>query len=292
MADLPSDFWGGWIALITVTSLIGLGWLLYGVYFADGGESPAESTVWDENLREGSTPAPMWWFWLILALMVFSVIYLMLYPGLGTYRGALQWSQGGRLAESYALYGIEFDERRAEVAAAALEDLHADEAAMASARRVFTQNCAVCHGPEGGGQAATFPNLMDDDWQWGGEALQIEQTLRNGRQAVMPPLGVALGEDGVAQLVDYVVALASGEPADGLPGRTLFTTYCSACHGAEGTGNPILGGPNLTDQIWLYGGSEAAIAETINSGRNGVMPPFGERLDAAQLRLLLAWLTR
>jgi cytochrome c oxidase cbb3-type subunit 3 len=292
MADLPSDFWSGWIVLITVVSLVGLGWLVYGVYFTNGGESPAEHAVWDETLREGARPAPMWWFWLILALLVVSVIYLMLYPGLGSYRGALQWSQGGRLEESFALYGLEFDERRAEIAAAALEELHADEAVMVSARRVFVQNCTVCHGPGGEGQAATFPNLMDDDWQWGGEAAQIEQTVRNGRQAVMPPLGPALGEDGVAQVTEYVVALAGGQSTDGLPGQPLFATYCSACHGADATGNAILGGPNLADQIWLYGGSPEAITATIVNGRNGIMPPFGERLDDAQIRMLLAWLTR
>jgi cytochrome c oxidase cbb3-type subunit 3 len=96
MADMPSDFWAGWIAVITIVSLLGLAWLVFSIYFAPETEpEDAEGPVWDSNLREGSNPAPMWWFWLILAMMVFSVIYLMLYPGLGSYQGALKWSQGG-----------------------------------------------------------------------------------------------------------------------------------------------------------------------------------------------------
>ena len=292
MADLPSDFWSGWIVVLTVVSFAGLGWLLYGVYFAENDDSPAEHQVWDENLREGSTPAPMWWFWLILAAMVFSVIYLMLYPGLGSYRGALQWSQGGRLAESAALYGIEFDARRVEIAAAPLETLRADAVVMSSAAGIFERNCAACHGPDAQGQAELFPNLVDDDWQWGGQPEQIEQTLRNGRQAVMPPLGTVLGEDGVAEVAAYVLALSLGKAATDAPGAAQFRMLCAVCHGADGTGNPLLGAPNLTDGVWLYGGSEAAIVDAITNGRSGVMPPFAARLDETQIRMLIAWLTR
>jgi len=291
MADMPTDFWSGWIILLTVVSLAGLGWLLYGVYFAENGDSAAEHAVWDETLREGAAPAPMWWFWLIFALMILSVVYLMLYPGLGSYRGALQWSQGGRLAESAALYEIEFAAARAAVADAPLANLQSDSALMASAERVYGRNCAACHGPAAEGQAALFPSLVDADWQWGGSAAAIEQTIRNGRTAVMPPLASALGDDGVAQVVAYVQALSSGGGA-GMPGETPFRMFCSACHGADGSGSPILGGPNLTDDIWLYGGSAEAITESIVSGRNGVMPAFGERLDDVQIKLLSAWLTR
>lgn len=292
MADMPTDFWSGWIILLTVVSFVGLGWLLYGVYFAENGDRPAEHAVWDENLREGSAPAPMWWFWLILAAMVFTVVYLMLYPGLGSYSGALQWSQGGRLAESLVLYGAEFDARRAAIAEAPLDVLQADATVMESAGRIFSRDCAACHGAEAQGQADMFPNLADDDWQWGGASEQIDQTLRNGRQAVMPPLAAVLGEDGVAQVAGYVQALSSGAAAAGAPGEAQFRMFCTACHGVDGTGNAILGGPNLTDDIWLYGGSETAITESIAGGRMGVMPAFGQRLDATQIRMLTAWLTR
>lgn len=292
MADMPTDFWSGWIVLLTVVSFAALGWLLYGVYFADDGDTPAEHTVWDGNLREGAAPAPMWWFWLIFVLMIASVIYLMLYPGLGSYSGALQWSQGGRLNESIALYDNEFDPQRALIAEASFETLQANDLVMESAGRIYERNCAACHGPDALGQAALFPNLMDDDWQWGGSAEQIEQTLRAGRQAVMPGLASVLGEDGVAAVAAYVLALSSGQATDQMAGAAQYQMFCSACHGAGGQGSLILGGPNLTDDIWLYGGSEAAISETIANGRMGVMPPFAERLDATQMRMLVAWLTR
>jgi cytochrome c oxidase cbb3-type subunit 3 len=292
MADMPTDFWSGWIVVLTVVSLVGLGWLIYGVYFGADGENGSESTVWDENLREGHAPAPMWWFWFILGLMVLSVVYLMLYPGLGSYAGALQWSQGGRLDESLALYSNEFDARRALLAESSVETLQSDAIVMAAAGRMYERNCAACHGPTAQGQAAMFPNLMDDDWQWGATEVSIEQTLRNGRQAVMPALGSALGVDGVALVTASVQSLSSQQPSADLPGQSVYTMYCSACHGAEGQGNSLLGAPNLSDDIWLYGGSAAAIAESISTGRMGIMPAFGERLDATQVRLLTAWLMR
>jgi len=292
MADMPTDFWSGWIIVLTVVSLAGLGWLIYGVYFGANGDDSAESTVWDENLREGHAPAPMWWFWLILGLMVLSVVYLMLYPGLGSYAGALQWTQGGRLDDSLALYRNEFDARRALLTESSIATLQVDAGVMASAARIYERNCGACHGPDAQGQAAMFPNLTDDDWQWDASEASIEQTLRNGRQAVMPALGSVLGEEGVAEVTAYVQALSRQQPTADLPGQPRYTMFCSACHGADGQGNSLLGAPNLADDIWLYGGSEAALAESIGNGRMGIMPAFGERLDATQVRMLTAWLLR
>ena len=185
MADMPTDFWGGWIAVITLVSLAALGWLVFSIYFSADGQEEGEAHVWDETLREGSNPAPMWWFWLILSTMVFSVIYLMLYPGLGSYKGALKWSQGDRLDESFASYSEQFGEDRERIANATLISLRGDLAIMASARRIFDRKCGICHGSDASGQASRFPNLVDDEWQWGGDPAQIEQTVRSGRQATM-----------------------------------------------------------------------------------------------------------
>ena len=124
MADLPTGFWAGWIAVITIVSLIGLGWMVFSIYFSpEEGHEEAEGPVWDSNLREGSNPAPMWWFWLILAMMVVSVLYLMLYPGLGSFQGALKWSQGGRLDESIAQYEAEFGGIRKQVCLACVPEV-------------------------------------------------------------------------------------------------------------------------------------------------------------------------
>lgn len=291
MSDMPSDFWAGWIVVLTVVSFAGLAWLIFSIYFSvPEGEEHEESPVWDGNLREGFHPAPLWWFWLILAAMVFSVLYLMLYPGLGSFQGALKWSQGGRLEQSMADYQAEFGGVRKLITEASIETLAADPTLMHSAQRIFDRNCAACHGYDAAGQAAMFPSLIDDDWQWGNSVAQIEQTLRSGRNAVMvgwlPILG---GEDGVKRMADYVRVIGT-DAAGGHPAATQYQMFCSACHGPAGAGNPALGAPNLADDTWLYGNSDAALYETLANGRQGEMPAFGERLDDTQIRLLTAWL--
>ncbi len=292
MADLPTAFWGGWIAIITSVSFVGLGWLIFSIYFAAGDEhEEADGPVWDENLREGSNPAPMWWFWMILSLMVFSVLYLMLYPGLGSYKGALKWSQGGHLNESISDYESEFGGIRKLIAEAQLKTLQADDALMSSAQRVFDRNCAVCHGYDAAGQASHFPNLTDATWQWGGTPTLIERSIRDGRNAVMIGWSQVLGDEGVEQVAGYVKLLGEGN-ADGHPGQARYNQLCVACHGIDGFGNAALGAPNLADDIWLYGGSDEALKFSIANGRLGEMPAFGERLDDTQIRLLLALLTR
>ena len=127
MADMPSDFWSGWIAVITLVSLGGLAWLVFSIFFGADSQDKGEVHVWDETLKEGTNPAPMWWFWLILSAMVFSVIYLMLYPGLGSFKGVLEWSQGGRLEQSFNTYDERFGPIRREIAALSLDSLQADE---------------------------------------------------------------------------------------------------------------------------------------------------------------------
>ncbi len=292
MSDLPTEFWGGWIAVITIVSFLGLGWLVFSIYFSvDDEHEEAEGPVWDENLREGSNPIPMWWFWMILSLMVFSVLYLILYPGLGRYSGALRWSQGGHLNESIIEFETEFGGIRQLIAEAQLETLRVDEAWMASAQRVFDRNCVVCHGYDAAGQAAHFPDLTDAIWQWGGTPAQIEQSIRGGRNAVMVGWAQVLGDEGVKQVAGYVKELGKGD-ADDHPGQPRYNQLCFACHGFDGSGNAALGAPSLVDDVWLYGDSDEALQRSIAIGRSGEMPAFGERLDETQIRLLVALLTR
>lgn len=290
MADMPTDFWSGWIIAITVTSLVGLAWLIFSIYSSSN--ETHDGPVWDGNLREGSNPAPLWWFWLILATMVISVLYLMLYPGLGSYQGALRWSQGGRLASSIESYEHEFGGMRKLIAEAQLATLQAEPSYMHSAQRVFDRNCAVCHGYDAAGQASMFPDLTDSEWQWGGSVADIEHSIRHGRSAAMVSWAQILGGDeGVARVAGYVRVLGT-DAANGHPGQGQFNTFCVACHGIDGSGNTALGAPSLVDDVWLYGDDDAALHESIGKGRNGQMPAFGQRLDDTQIRLLLAWLTR
>lgn len=290
---MPADFWAGWVLVLTVLSVAGLAWFVFSLYFGGNGNRAGEdkdSPVWDGNLREGAHPAPMWWFWTMLASLVFSAVYLMLYPGLGSYAGALQWSEGGRLAHSEAAWQARFGGQRAGIAAAPLAELQADAALMSAAQGVFHRHCAACHGEDAGGQAQLFPNLTDAQWQWGGDAAAIEKTIRDGRVAVMVGWGAVLGEEGVRQVAEYVRQLSAGVPAEH-PGKAQYTQFCAVCHGADGAGQPLLGAPSLADDVHLYGDG-AAIEASIRDGRSGTMPAFGGRLDDAQIRLLVAWLTR
>ena len=294
MADLPIGFWAGWVGVLTVVGLVALGWLTFSVYFASPPDpEESESAVWDENLREGSVAPPLWWFWMILSLLVFSVIYLMLYPGLGGYAGALKWSQSGRLADSMAAYETRFSEVRDQIAKASIKEIQADASLMKSAQRVFDRNCVVCHGYDARGQASLFPDLRDKAWQWGGSAEQIEQSIRAGRTGAMIPWLQVLGEDDVKHVADYVIQLKEGNVEanqERHPGQVQYNQFCVACHGVDGTGNELLGAPSFIDGSFLYGSSAEAVEHSIAMGRNGQMPSFGDRLDDTQIRLLVALL--
>lgn len=290
MADLPSEFWGGWIAAITVASFVALLWFIIDVYRS--GPDGNEQQVWDETLREGAMPAPIWWFWFILILMMISLFYVMLYPGLGRYQGALGWSMGGRIEERFVDYEQQFGTQRGLILKLPLDELADSDSAMRSAERVFKNNCSSCHGSEAAGQAQQFPDLTDAEWQWGSDESQVIETIHSGRQAAMPGWLAVAGDDGVGHLADYVLSLSSGrtDSAASTTGGPLFQQYCVACHGPDGTGNPMLGAPALDDQAWTYGGERAQVLESIAHGRNGTMPAFGTRLDKTQIRLLAAWL--
>ncbi len=293
MADMPSQFWAGWIVVITVTSFLALVWLIVDIYRDGDLGGEVKDELWDETLREGARPAPVWWFWFILALMAVSVVYVMLYPGLGAYRGALRWSLGGQITERFADYETQFGARRRRILELSFAELAHDEETMRSAWRVFNNHCTSCHGRDAGGQAQQFPDLSDASWQWGGSEVQLSETIRAGRQAAMPAWQASIGEQGVRRLADYVLALAAGDDGSAAQaeGAGLFQQFCTACHGADGSGNPVLGAPALNDAVWLYGGSRADVMRSIAMGRNGVMPTFGGRLDETQIRLVAAWLS-
>ncbi len=292
MADLPTGFWSGWIIVLTAVSMATLTWLILSVYFApQASEDLDAEPVWDNDLREGSRAPPFWWFWMILATLVFSLVYLMLYPGLGSYKGLLNWSQGSRIVESYGNYAASFEQVRTTIVQTSLAEIQNDLQLMQTAERIFKRECSACHGPDARGQASLFPNLMDIDWQWGSSVEQIEQTIRSGRTANMLAWQSILGDDNIDQVSDYVAQF--GAPGtDSHPGKAVYQQNCAACHGLDGAGNPLLGAPNLADNIWLYGGDIETIKASIASGRNGVMPAFASRLDDTQIKLLVAMLAR
>jgi cytochrome c oxidase cbb3-type subunit 3 len=168
--------------------------------------------------------------------------------------------------------------------------LTADSAALNIGRNLFLNNCATCHGSDGGG-APGFPNLADNDWLWGGDPDTVLATVSNGRMGVMPPWGEALGSSGVEDVLAYVMSLSGRklEAGNVAAGQQKFVELCSACHGADGRGNAAMGAPNLTDATWLHGGSLAAVRETIEKGRTGTMPAHVARLGETRVKLLAAY---
>ncbi len=290
--------WSLFVILVTIVNIIACVWLLR---WTARPKSAAEKIgggadtghVWDKDLREYNNPLPRWWLWLFYLTVVFGLLYLVAFPGLGSFEGLLGWTQAGQYEQEKAAAEAKASAYLAGFASMTVPQLAADGKAMATARNLFQNNCAQCHGSDGGG-AKGFPSLADKSWLWGGDPDTVVQTITAGRVAAMPPWGQVLGQAGVDAAVAYVQQL-SGQPSDATlaaSGKTLFETNCAACHGVDGKGNPAMGAPNLTDDIWLYGGDAATLKQTIDNGRNGLMPAFGERLGAERVRLLAAYAIR
>jgi cytochrome c oxidase cbb3-type subunit 3 len=246
--------------------------------------------VWDETLTEYHHPLPRWWSWLFYLTVVFALVYLVLYPGLGSWKGTLGWTQVGQLAAENERMEAKIGPLYAKFAAQDVPALAKNAQAMATAQRLFLNHCAQCHASDGGGSRG-FPNLTDKDWLWGGSPEAIKTTITDGRMGVMPPWGPVLGEQGVKDVAHYVMSL-SGLPADSIRvarGRPLFQQNCVACHGPEGKGNQALGAPNLTDKTWLFSAAEPVIIETISKGRTGVMPAHKNLLSPEKIHLLTGY---
>ena len=294
--ELPL-FWHWWVVGLTIIGLIFLLLLLVRVYFPareHGREYAEEDVTWDEDLSESSAVPPKWWFWLMLASLFFSVLYLIFYPGLGNYKGLFDLTTAKQFSESKERIDNKYQPKLALLEALDTAQLQQHPALNKLATNLFKNNCANCHGQDARGQADTFPNLKDADWQWGGSTAQISDSITNGRNAAMPGWEIVLGgEQEVASMAALVRDFnANKEQPAYQQTHAKYLQFCAACHAATGTGNPALGAPNLTDNIWLYGGDAANIQQSIATGRNGVMPPHKTRLTTLQIKLLAAWLSQ
>jgi cytochrome c oxidase cbb3-type subunit 3 len=284
---------GGWslyIIVLTVSNIVGALWLLF--WQRKKRVEKGQTLGHDfDGIQELDNPLPRWWLGIFIGSVVFSVGYLLLYPGLGSFRGLLGWTQRGQ-------YDAEVDDAQrtygpiyTALAAKPFEELVGDETALRIGGRLFANNCATCHGSDGRGGSG-FPNLTDQDWLYGGDPATIELTILNGRSGLMPAFAPAVGgEEGVRQVVAYVRSL-SGKPGDAAlveSGRQKYMQICIACHGMEGKGLQAMGAPNLTDDVWLYGGSADAIAEGLYKGRNGKMPAHRDILGPERVRILAAY---
>ena len=311
-----SMFWTIWISVITLGSIVGcfilLRWNLTNYTGHPEGESMGHEF---DGIVEINNPLPRWWTILFYATIVWSFFYLALYPGLGSFEGFWGWrssNQDVRTLEESAQARIDAKERGLIVeydreldyaaekfdpifeayAQVPVEELVKNEEAVKVGQRLFMQNCSQCHGSDARGNMG-FPNLTDDDWLYGGSGAKIKETLINGRVAAMPAWIDAMGEQGIKETVAYVLSLSGREMEenhDALAeaGKARFMA-CAACHGMDGKGNQMLGAPNLTDNTWLYGGSERAITETLTYGRNGVMPSFKKTLGENKIHVVATY---
>lgn len=292
-----SDFWSWYIIIIVVLNLGGCAWLLLWNRKLSPEEAKKETTGHSfDGIEERNQPLPRWWLWLFWMTLLFSVIYLALYPGLGKFDGFLGWSSTEQWQEEVALVEKKAAPIFEQYAAEPVAELARYPEALAVGGRLFANNCATCHGSDARG-ARGYPNLTDDAWLYGGSPEAIKTTLTNGRQGMMPPMAAAVGgEEGARDMAVYVASLSRPALADDPAkaeaierARPKFAA-CAACHGQDGTGNQALGAPDLTDDAWLYGGDLQAIQESIVNGRSGEMPAFKDVLSAERIHVLTAYI--
>ena len=288
-----SGFWSSYIIILTVLNILFCFWMIRFTSKKskyESGQGEVTGHVWDEDLEEYNNPLPRWWLGLFYITIVFSLIYFVVYPGMGNYQGMFNWSQTDQynqeIKQADATYGPIF----AKYAATSIPDLAKDATAVKVGQRLFLNYCSTCHGSNAKG-AAGFPNLTDNSWLYGGTAEAIKTSIMNGRNGVMPPMGLALGNN-IDNVVDYVQSLngRTVDPQSVTAGKAKFGIFCAACHGANAKGNPALGAPDLTDNTWLYGGSPGVIKMTIDKGRNGHMPPHKNFLGEDKVHVLTAYI--
>ncbi|AWF80300.1 cytochrome-c oxidase, cbb3-type subunit III [Microbulbifer sp. A4B17] len=289
-----STFWSAWVIVLTLANLALITWVLFAnrkVAVDDQAEPENKTTghVYD-GIEEYDNPLPKWWFMLFIATLVFSVGYLVIYPGMGNFKGVSGWTSVGALEASQAKAQERFHETFGKYVDMPIEQIAQNPEALKMGSRIFANNCAVCHGADAGGNFG-FPNLTDNAWLYGGTPEKILETLYNGRQGMMPPQGPVIGEEGVRNATEYVLSLNGLEhdSAMAAEGQKVFNTVCMACHGMDAKGNQMLGAPNLTDNIWLYGSKREQIQHTIRGGRSNMMPAQKDKLREDKIRLVAAY---
>ena len=298
-----TSFWSFWVSIISLGSIFGCLWLVYVTRKSQTTDTETEKTMGHtfDGIEEYDNPLPKWWLYLFIITCVFALGYYVLYPGLGNYKGLLTVEVDGETVPWTQVAQWEKEVHDAEVkyqpifdayAAKTVDELVQDPEAMKVGQRLFANNCAVCHGSAGRG-AIGFPNLTDDDWLYGGTADAIKATLVNGRQGAMPAKGLnpAMTNAQVDDMVHYLLTFSgrsdNAEAAE--RGAAMYQTACAACHGADAKGNLAIGAPNLTDNIWLYGGTPKRLTHTLLYGRAGVMPAQSDRLSEEKIHLLTAY---
>jgi len=289
-----STGWSIFVAVVSILNILACWWLIRWTMKPRAGEA-AEGEVtghtWEDGkLAEYNNPLPRWWLYMFYITIVFGVIYLVLYPGLGNFKGVLNWTAENQYESEMAAAEERFGPIFEAYASKDMAELAKDPEAMQVGQRLFSTYCSQCHGSDAKG-APGFPNLADNEWQYGGDPQAIKTSIVQGRNGMMPPMGQAVGdEQAVDNVVAYVMSLSGMISAEeGAAGKEKFDLVCAACHMPDGSGNPALGAPNLTNDSWLYGGSRGAIKQAIMEGRQGQMPAHEEFLGNAKIHVLAAY---
>ncbi|MFC3607032.1 cytochrome-c oxidase, cbb3-type subunit III [Stutzerimonas tarimensis] len=294
-----TTFWSWYISLLTIGSIVALIWLIYATRKGQRNDTTDQTLGHAfDGIEEYDNPLPRWWFMLFVATIVFAIGYLILYPGLGNYRGILPGYENGwtgvaqwekEIARADEAYGPLY----ARFSAMSVAEVSEDQQALQMGARLFASNCALCHGSDARG-AYGFPNLTNDDWLWGGDPDTIKTTILKGRQGAMPGWSQTLGEEGIRHVAGYVRSLSGLQNPDNIEinlerGQEIYTTNCAVCHGPDGTGTQAMGAPNLTNRYWLYGSSFAQVQQTLRYGRNGHMPAQEHILGEDKVHVLAAY---
>lgn len=296
MSDFISSGWSLFIAVTVVISVLACAWLAKSMASGTApldkdGNVSSTGHLWDEDLQELNNPLPRWWLYLFYITCVFAFIYLALYPGLGSFKGLLSWSSQGQYNQQITTANATHAPLFEQYLATDINELTDNPDVLAMGERLYLTYCTQCHGSDArGGQS--FPNLTDDDWLGAGGGEYIKQTVLNGRAAAMPPMGAAIGgsDSDLSAVANYVLSLSDSEHnAEQLEvGKAKFA-ICSGCHGPDGKGNPAIGAPNLTDDVWLHGGSKASIVSAVQNGLNNKMPQFGNLLGEGKAHVISAY---
>lgn len=288
-----SEGWSIYVIVLTVVTAVGcLAILTWTSTMKVDGDDESNTTghVWDGDIVEGNNPLPRWWLYLFWITGIFMLGYLIVYPGFGNMSGTFGWTQVDQYEREVASAEQRYGDIFSAFADVPLAELASDPDAVRLGRNIYLNHCATCHGSDGRG-AKSFPNLTTGAWLYGGDPKTIEATITNGRNGIMPALGPALGEDGMNDVVAFVLSLSGRTTDSGDPdsGRQKFMTMCVACHGPTGTGMAVLGGANLTDSVWLHGAEESDIRDVIMKGRMSQMPAQRDTLSADRIRTVVAY---
>lgn len=283
-----SGFWHLFVIAITMGSIAGCLWLLFAQ--SRGKTGPQTTHVWDDDLTEYNNPLPRWWLNLFVLTTVFGVGYLVFYPGLGNLGGRLGWTSQQEMQTRLDQITAQRQAQFAKLADLSVADLAHDEGALALGRAVFSANCAGCHGTDARG-AIGFPDLTDGDWLYGSAPDTVLASIQNGRGGQMPNFLGALAPEKVEALLEFLPHWSDPalDAAKRAAGMQAFAGTCAACHGADGHGNVAIGAPDLTDEVWLWGGRKEQIRDSILFGRRNQMPAHAPLLSPDEVRVVAGY---